>query len=256
MTEETTNPSANPGNPEGKKKGFRNPFITGLIALLPTLITIFVLVIALRFFINNFGRPIGQGILYVVKWMGWINKGQLTDLSGDVWVTSILGFPLMILVVFLVGYFMTSVVGRKVFRLLEQWLLNKFPVVKNVYPHAKQFTQVFLADSNQKKFKRVVALEYPRLGLYSLGFVTSDGMKDINAAAKKNCISVFVPSSPAPVTGYTIFLSPEDTIPLNVSVDEAFRVLISGGVLIPPHQLTSWRTADISGRGDDAEVLT
>lgn len=212
----------------------RNPFLMGLIALLPTLITIGILILAFQFLNNNIARPLTSGVLSLVEIISGTNLGPW---KTNTWVVAFIGFPLAIIIIFLVGYVMATFIGRGLFKILEKWILTKFPIINLIYPHAKQLINMIFSEDRKAAFKMVVAIQYPRLGLYTLGFVTSEGMKSLNATVGKDCISVFVPSSPTPFTGYTVFIPREDVIPLKLTVDEAIRISISGGVLIPPGEV-------------------
>ncbi len=213
----------------------RNPFLMGLIALLPTLITLGILILAFQFLNNNIARPLTSGVLSLVEVVSSTNLGPW---KTNTWVVAFIGFPLAIIIIFLVGYIMATFIGRGLFKILEKWILTKFPIINLIYPHAKQLINMIFSEDRKAAFKMVVAIQYPRVGLYTLGFVTSEGMKSLNAAVGKDCISVFIPSSPTPFTGYTIFIPREDVIPLKLSVDEAIRISISGGVLIPPGEVS------------------
>ena len=129
---------------------------------------------------------------------------------------------------------LATLVGRRVLSRFESGM-SKFPVVKVIYPYARQVVEFFMREK-AVTFHSVVAIEYPRKGLYSIGFVTGLGMKTLSRAANREMINLFIPSSPTPITGYTIFVPVEDAIPIPISVDEAIRFAISGGVLVPDAQ--------------------
>jgi uncharacterized membrane protein len=114
----------------------------------------------------------------------------------------------------------------------------------------KQVTDFIFAgnDDDKLKFNRVVAVEYPRKGLWSVGLVTGDTMQLIQDRAGQSCVTVFVPSSPTPFTGYVITVPKQDTIDLGITIEEALRFAISGGVIVPDSQ----RIAIVSG---EARVL-
>lgn len=223
----------NKKSPAGRR-GVKNPFLTGLIVVLPTLITIFILVIAFRFLNNNIAEPIGLGVLHL---LALISGADLSAWETSAWVVAFIGFPLAIIIIFLLGYAMATFIGRNIIKTFEDWVLKRFPIISTIYPYAKQFIDLLFADDKKTAFKMVVAVQYPRTGLYSLGFVTSDGMQSINSSVGKDCVSIFMPSSPTPFTGYTLFVPKDDIIPLKLSVDEAIRIVVSGGILIPPEQL-------------------
>jgi len=114
-------------------------------------------------------------------------------------------------------------------------ILSQVPVVRSVYPYAKQFVEYFLSDS-ELEFDTVVAAPYPGPGVWCIAFVTSPGMRTVHDALGGRYVSCFVPTSPMPATGYTVFIEASRLIPLPITVDEALRTTISAGVLIPQHE--------------------
>ncbi|MBI4834633.1 MAG: DUF502 domain-containing protein [Planctomycetes bacterium] len=212
----------------------KNMFITGLGALLPTMITIFVIVLAFRFMYYYIAQPLGRGVLLLVCFIFGI---PMDNVMNNAVMIALVGFPLAIIVIFFVGYMMATFLGRTILRGVEKFILSRFPVINSIYPYAKQIADIFVSDDKKVKFQKVVAVEYPRQGIYQIGFITSDGLKDISDTVGKKTITVFLPTSPTPFTGWTAFIPSEQVIPLSISVDEAIRILISGGLLIPPNQL-------------------
>ena len=168
--------------------------------------------------------------------------------------------PLSVLLFFaamyLLGRFMAAGIGRVFWNLFERGV-HQLPLVRNVYSSVKQVTDFMFSESDIE-YTRVVAIEYPRKGLWSVGFVTSEGMLDIRAAANEPLLSVIIPSSPMPVTGYTVTVKKSEAIDLNISVDQAFQFIISCGVVVPPQQLSSPFDAPLtvpSGGTDTSEGL-
>lgn len=217
---------------------FKKFFITGLVALLPTILTVAVIVLCFNLLNNYFGKPIGQGILKIIELAG----GQGVKLFGctieelgknDLFLT-FAGLPIAIVITLFVGVLLASFVGKRILLFLES-LLENLPVIKVIYPYAKQFTD-FLKPASQKKsdFKKVVAVEYPRKGMYAIGFVTSDGIPCLNQKLGKRYVSVFIPSSPAPFTGFLYYAAEDEIIDLPMTVDDALPLLISAGVINPP----------------------
>ncbi|NLK42588.1 MAG: DUF502 domain-containing protein, partial [Planctomycetes bacterium] len=131
--------------------------------------------------------------------------------------------------------FLASVMGRTIWRFLENTLAN-IPLIRSVYPNIKQVTDFLLAKKDLT-FSKVVALEYPRKGTWSIGLVTGTGIKRVAAAAKDEFLTVFVPTSPTPFTGYVIMTPKSETIELDYTIEEALRFVISGGVITPVEQM-------------------
>jgi len=135
-----------------------------------------------------------------------------------------------VLVLFL-GYVASGFIGRSVINGFDK-LLHRIPVVKSVYPYTKQLVDFFLSDS-ELEFDTVVAAPYPSEGVWAIGFVTGGGLKSVHQAMGGNFVSVFIPTSPMPMTGFTVFLEASRLIPLDISVDDALRTVVSVGVLVP-----------------------
>ena len=147
-----------------------------------------------------------------------------------------LGLVLALMAVLIVGFIFKGYIGKQVLRLVERLVL-RVPLIRVIYPYAKQLTEFFFEGRRPVQYDTAVAIEYPRKGLYAIAFVTNEGFEDVARISGKEMVSVFVPSSPTPVTGYTIVLPKEDVIALNMSVDEAIRFTISAGVLLPASQV-------------------
>ncbi len=148
----------------------------------------------------------------------------------------LVGFLIAIIVVYFVGFFLASFIGRATWRFAEN-ALGRVPLVRDIYPNIKQVTD-FLFSERKLEFSGVVAVPYPRAGIWSLGLLTGSPMKAIQEKDGKELVTVFIPSSPTPVTGYTITVPREDLIELALSVDEALRYIISAGVIKPDTELT------------------
>jgi uncharacterized membrane protein len=149
-------------------------------------------------------------------------------------VPALIGLVVSLLLVVSLGSLAGGYMGRTTLAQAER-ALHVIPVVRSVYPYTKQLVDFFLAE-RKIEFKTVVSMQYPRAGVWSIGFVTSSGLRTLRSASRRNLVSVFVPSSPMPMTGYTVFVPADEVVPLPFTVDEALRVCVSGGVLIPPHE--------------------
>jgi uncharacterized membrane protein len=228
----------------------KNMFVTGIGALLPTMITIFIMVLAFRFMYDYIAQPLGRGVLLLVCFVFGISPNHVENNTA---IIAMVGFPLAIIVVFFAGYMMATFLGRTILRGIEKFILSRFPVINSIYPYAKQIADIFVTNDNKAKFQKVVAVEYPRQGVYQIGFITSEGLKDISDAVGKKITTVFLPTSPTPFTGWTAFIPSEQVIPLSISVDEAVRILISGGLLMPQSQIKSLQSAQGSSLPENKE---
>jgi uncharacterized membrane protein len=141
---------------------------------------------------------------------------------------------LFLLALYLTGKFMAAGVGRFVWRIGEG-IVHRMPIVRNVYAAVKQITD-YLFSEQEVQFLRVVAVEYPRKGLWTIAFVTGDSFRDIKDAAGEPVLSLLVPTSPMPATGFTCTVAQRDTVELGITVDQAVQYIVSCGVVVPPHQ--------------------
>jgi len=145
----------------------------------------------------------------------------------------VVGFLIGIILVYFMGFFLASFIGRASWRAAEG-VLYRIPLIRAIYPHVKQVTD-FLLSERQVEFSGVVAVEYPRKGVWSLALSTGGPISALQdtVGAKEELVTVFIPSSPTPVTGYVVQVPRRDTIALSLSIDEALRFTISGGVIKP-----------------------
>ncbi|MFW6125214.1 MAG: DUF502 domain-containing protein, partial [Pirellulales bacterium] len=140
-----------------------------------------------------------------------------------------------ILLLYLLGKFMAAGIGRFFWNLFEQGI-HRLPLVRNVYSSVKQVSDFLFSETNIE-YTRVVAVEYPRKGIWSLGFVTGESLADIRGAANEAVLSVLVCTSPMPMTGFTVAVRRSETVDLNITIDQAFQYIVSCGVVVPPQQV-------------------
>ena len=141
------------------------------------------------------------------------------------------GLLLTILILFVTGVFAANFLGR---RMVSWWesLLDRIPVVRSIYSAAKNFAEVVFSDSSQS-FKKVLLIEYPRKGVYSLAFQTSTQLGEIQGRTGQDVVCTFVPTTPNPTSGVIIMVPKKDVIELDMEVDEALKMIISLGVVVP-----------------------
>ncbi|MCP4709006.1 MAG: DUF502 domain-containing protein, partial [Planctomycetes bacterium] len=147
---------------------------------------------------------------------------------------ALVGFIIAIILVYIVGRLLGSFLGRKIWRMFEA-TVQQIPGIKQVYHFVKQVTE-FLIGDKKLEFSRVVAVSYPRKGIWSIGLVTGAGFRRMKDETQLDLLTIFIPSSPTPVTGYVIYVEKEDVIDLPISIEEALRFTASGGVIVPDHQ--------------------
>jgi len=161
---------------------------------------------------------------------------QLKKNLAKTWVDgpgSITGFIVAVVGVCVLGALLASYVGRSLWRTIEKFIMNT-PILRNVFPYVKQVTDFLLTNEEQKKlFSRVVAVEYPRKGIWSVGFVTGSGLEKVVNTVKKEFLTVIIPTSPTPFTGFVITVQKKQTIDLDMTIEQALRFIVSGGVITP-----------------------
>jgi uncharacterized membrane protein len=141
-----------------------------------------------------------------------------------------LGLILTVAIIFVIGGLVANVIGRKLVATGES-ILEKIPFLRWFYFSSKQIIEAVFINS-QDSFNRAVLLEYPRKGIYSIGFITGEASGQLGDKVPAS-FTVFVPTTPNPTSGYLIVVPEDQTIPLDWTVDEAFRVIISAGVIMP-----------------------
>jgi len=142
-----------------------------------------------------------------------------------------LGIVLTLIVVLLTGIFAANFIGRR-FVNFSEGLLVRIPLVRSVYSAAKNFAEVLFTDTSQA-FKQVLLVEYPRKGVYSLCFQTSTELQEIQGRTDEDVICVFVPTTPNPTSGFIIMVPRADVIELEMDVEEALKMVVSLGVVVP-----------------------
>lgn len=142
-----------------------------------------------------------------------------------------LGLVLLIVALILIGMFAAGFLG-KFFLSLGEWIVYKMPLISSVYSLLKQVFQTFLSNKNNA-FSKVVLLEYPRKGIWILGFVSSETQGEVKDKLGREMLNIFIPTTPNPTSGFLIFVSKEDTVSLDMSVEEGIKFVISGGLVSP-----------------------
>jgi uncharacterized membrane protein len=196
----------------------RKNFLTGLVVVAPVLITFYII----------------WGIITFVD-------AQIVPLVPEVYnprtyiAYDIPGFGLFIFVAVttVVGYFTTHLFGRQIVRVIEGWV-DRMPVVRSIYNGLKQIVETILSQSSTS-FQKACLIEYPRKGVWSIAFVVTKTTGEIPRLTNTpDMISVFLPSTPNPTTGFVMFLPAEDVLLLDMTIEEAAKVHISGGLVMPP----------------------
>lgn len=251
---------------------FRRFFGRGLAILLPSIVTLWLLWQAFTFVFNNVARPINAGIRIAVieaieffperihpDWytiepdqvasrqtertrqglrsipdpevVGNIRREQFREWWGKHTLLEAAGLLIAIILIYLSGMFLSNFMGRRIYHQVER-LIARIPGFKQVYPHVKQVVDLVVGEKKMA-FSTVVLVEYPSPGIWTIGFLTGESIRDIDEAAGARVQSVFIPTSPTPFTGFTINVAKSKIRELDMSMEEALRFVITAGVLAP-----------------------
>lgn len=142
-----------------------------------------------------------------------------------------LGLLALFLVVIAVGWLAQQAVGREFIALGRNWL-KRFPLTRTIYSAASQIVEQVVGE-NRKLFKMCVLIEYPRPECWAVGFLTADAAREITDKAREDSVAVFVPTTPNPTSGYLVFLPRSHVIPLRMTVEEGFKLVVSAGAVTP-----------------------
>jgi len=185
----------------------RNNFITGIVVLIPIGITLYL-------------------TLFIVKISGNIIPKEINP--NNYLPFNIPGVEILIALIFItfVGWLSLSFLGKKLFELFNN-LLKKIPILRTIYSAIGQMTESFTNTNNSEK--SVVLLEYPRKGIWVLGFATKENKGIIKENIKEDLVNVFVPTTPNPTSGFLLMLPKKDLIYLNVSFEQASKFIVSAG---------------------------
>ncbi len=225
----------------------KSAFLTGLAALFPILITIFLLSWLYAQMDNILGSKVNlvfkQTISRNVDIFEFFYPGAPEEATVSVterrkyveehyphFTGGIIGITGVALAVLLMGIFLRGYLGAKLVKKVDSFF-EKFPVIKGIYPHARQVADFMFGSRGKMEFKHVVAVQYPRKGIYSMGFLTGIGLTDLQEHAGQNLVAVFIPNSPAPLTGFVIMVPKSEIINLDLRVEDAIRFCVTAGMI-------------------------
>ena len=194
----------------------RKYFITGLLVLVPLVITLWVL--------NIIIGTLDQSLLLLPpQWRPELLLGF--NLPG-------VGTILTLLIIFITGVVTRNFVGNRLVKLWEL-LLQRIPVVSSIYSSVKQVSDTLFSSSGNA-FRKALLVQYPREGIWTIAFQTGVPGGDVKNHLSSDYVSIYVPTTPNPTSGFFLMLRREDTIELDMSVDEALKYIVSMGVVAPP----------------------
>ncbi|OKH22917.1 DUF502 domain-containing protein [Chroogloeocystis siderophila] len=206
---------------ERLKQDLKNDLIAGLLVVIPLATTIWLTVTIAT---------------WVIDFLTQIPK-QLNPFDGmhpllvDL-LSLAVGLTVPLFSILLIGLMARNIAGRWLLDVGEQ-LLQAIPLAGSVYKTLKQLLETLLRDSNGK-FRRVILVEYPRKGMWAIAFVTGSISSDIQSQLARPVLSIFIPTTPNPTTGWYAIVPEDEVITLKMSIEDAFKVVISGGIVASP----------------------
>ncbi len=192
----------------------RNYLITGLIVILPVFVTAWVLLAIFRFWDGLAGRYLGEVLA----------DYHMPAIPG-------LGVLLTLILLLIVGMLSTNMIGRRLIAWTDTFFA-RVPVARTLYTSTKQMVDAVIRP-DQRAFQQVVLVEYPRRGVYSVGFITGEVPQDKITGLPSDMVEVFVPSTPNPTTGWFLMVPRDDIIMVDMSVEDGMKLIVSAGVLGP-----------------------
>jgi len=210
-------PPSDPAPPP-QRHPLRNLLLGGLLVLAPVYLTVYVLTALFRFMDGIFAPLIDRTLRALLH-------ERSLHIPG-------LGIVLTLLVILFLGWFSERVIGRRILDSIEGFI-RRIPVAKSVYGATKGVLEAVSRDQADA-FKRVVLVEYPRRGIYGIGFVTGGGARwGDDPRIREDLVPVFVPTTPNPTSGFLLLVPPAEIIECQMTVEEGVRMIVSGGILQP-----------------------
>ena len=202
-----------------KFKTFRNAFISGLLILAPVGVTIFII----KLLLEKIGTPASKLFF----------PPELLDQQLFSVVFSVLSTIIVLLIITLLGFLSQHVMGRFIMNTLER-TVNSIPLIRNIYNTVKQIIDAF---SQQKKavFQKVVLIEFPRKGVYAMGFLTGTGKGEVQAKTDEHILNIFLPTTPNPTSGYLVMVPESQVMEMDMAVTDGMKLIISGGAVAPDY---------------------
>ena len=215
--------------PSGLLAGLRNSFLTGLVVIAPVALTIW-LIWSVIGWIDGFVLPFIPNLYHP--------DNILNTIFGQDVAINIRGLGVVVFLLFttFVGWIAKGFLGRSLIRFGEN-LVRRMPVVRSIYSGVKQIAETVFAQSD-RSFEKACLIEYPRKGIWAIGFISTDAKGEVKykVKAKSDLLSVFVPTTPNPTSGFMLFFPRSDVIELDMSIEDAAKLVISAGLVYPPYE--------------------
>ena len=194
-----------------KNKNTKHYILTGLFSILPIASTYWIIMTLFQFFSDP----------------GAIFLKSIFNNNIPIYIPEIAGFILTLLIIYLIGLIVSNVVGNRIYNWIEN-IFSRIPVVSTIYKTIKQITSS-ISNKDKQSFKKVVFIEYPRKGIWTMSMVTGES---INSSGDQ-FYHIFVPTTPNPTSGFMLYVLKNDTQETNISIEEGLKIIISGGMLAP-----------------------
>jgi len=203
----------------------RRRLVQGVILVLPLVVTIWLLGVLFDV-VNGNVTPVVRGLL---EWIGMPGLERSLARLG----IPVLSLALTLTVIYLLGLIGGNLAGRRLLLLIESWIL-RIPLVKGIYGSARQLLDAFNI-TGKRAFSKVVLLEYPRAGLWTLGFVTTEAEHVVERAGDGpvSAVPVFLPTTPNPTSGWMLLVPTTQLRVLDISIEDAVKMIVSGGIVSP-----------------------
>ena len=215
-----------PAAPAPEKESFwkdlRRTFLAGLVVFLPAVITIWVFVLL----DSPFRRPFEAAAAMMGE--GTTARRVLVILSH----VPGLGLVVALVLIILVGLLARNYLGHHLLRWADE-VAVKIPVVRSIYSSVKQISDTVFTSAGKQAFRQAVLVHFPTEHSYAIGFVTGEARGAAQAATPEKVMNIFVPTTPNPTSGFLLLVPQERIIPLNLTVEDAFKMIVSGGVVVP-----------------------
>tara|TARA_B100000035_G_scaffold142064_1_gene120868 strand:+ start:1319 stop:2017 length:699 start_codon:yes stop_codon:yes gene_type:complete len=202
-------------------RSIRTAFITGLLILLPLGVTAF----TVGFVLDRIGNPASELFFRFID----TNIRELPTIGISLQIVSLL---IVVSIITILGYFSRIFIGQLLFNFFER-ILGKVPLINLIYNTVKQIVDTF-TQQQKAVFQEVVLIEYPRKGVYAIGFLTNRAKGEIQALTGEELVNVFVPTTPNPTSGFLLMLPKESVVSMQMNISDGMKLIISGGAVVPP----------------------
>ncbi len=205
----------------------RRLFLTGLVIILPLLITIWLLRILFNL-VHGVSTPL------ILRVLGLLRLPLVDDAAFSTYLAPLIGVGATLLLILLVGALATNFLGQRFVATFDRMML-RIPLIKGIYGPARQFLDAF--NRKTDTFQRVVMIEYPRPGVYTVGFMAREGATLWPSGERQKMPGytlVFLPTTPNPTSGWLAAVPDRDVIPLDMSIEDGIKTIVSGGLVLPP----------------------